>query len=126
MFHRQTESYRQSSISQEVTVILDKGCSLEGRLRFEGTARIEGEFIGDIQTPDILILGAEAKVQGKIEADVVVISGNFKGEIYATHRVEILTSAVVQGNIKAAVLHIEEGAVFEGQTEMLAPFPIRS
>lgn len=121
MFHRRTDPFDLPSVSHEVTVVLQKGCHLEGRLQFEGTARIDGNFKGEIFTPDILIIGHEAQVTGKIEADVVVISGKFEGDIYATQRVEIQAPALVKGTIQAAILQIEEGAVFDGKTKMLAP-----
>ncbi|MCB0403202.1 MAG: polymer-forming cytoskeletal protein [Bdellovibrionales bacterium] len=118
-----TDPFELPSVSHEITVVLQKGSRLEGRLQFEGTARIDGEFKGEIFTPDILLLGDEAQVSGQIEADVVVISGKFTGDIFATHRVEIQAPAVVKGTIKTAVLQVEEGAVFDGQTKMLGPLP---
>jgi len=121
MFLRRQDPFELPSVSHEITVVIQKGCRLEGRLQFEGTARIDGCFKGEIFTPDFLVIGEEAQVAGQIEADVVVISGSFDGEIFATNRVEIQSPAVVRGTIHAAVLQIEEGAVFEGKTKMLSP-----
>lgn len=87
MFLKRSDPFELPSVSHEITVVLQKGCQLEGRLQFEGTARIDGVFKGEIFTPDILIIGEEATVSGQIEADIVVISGNFDGEIFATQRV---------------------------------------
>ena len=70
-----------------------------------------------------LIIGDEAQVTGQIEADVVVISGHFSGDIYSTQRVEIQAPAVVRGTVQTAILQIEEGAVFDGKTKMLGPLP---
>ncbi len=123
MFHKRPDPFDLPSVSQEITVVLQKGCSLDGRLQFEGTARIDGNFIGEIFTPDILIIGDEAQVSGQIEADVVVISGQFTGDIYATQRVEIQAPALVRGTIQAAIFQVDEGAVFEGKTKMLGPLP---
>jgi len=123
MFPRRPDPFDLPSVSHEITVVLQKGCSLEGRLQFEGTARVDGQFKGEIFTPDILLIGDEADVSGKIEADVVVISGKFEGDIYATQRVEILAPAVVKGTIQSRVLQIEEGAIFDGKTKMLSPLP---
>jgi cytoskeletal protein CcmA (bactofilin family) len=120
---RKTDPFDLPSVSHEITVVLQKGCQLEGRLQFEGTARIDGQFKGEIFTPDILIIGDEANVSGTIEADVVVISGHFDGEIFATQRVEIQPPAVVRGTIQTAILQVEEGAVFDGKTKMLSPLP---
>src|SRR4051794_10754695 len=124
MFLRRSDPFDLPSVSHEITVVLQKGSSMEGRLQFEGTARIDGQFKGEIFTPDILLIGDEARVSGSIEADVVVISGQFTGEIVATQRVEIQAPAVVRGTITSAILQIEEGAVFEGKTKMLGPLPV--
>ena len=123
MYLRRSDPFDLPSVSHDVTVVLQKGCQLEGRLQFEGTARIDGQFKGEIFTPDILVIGDEAQVTGQIEADVVVISGHFNGDILATQRVEIQAPAVVRGTIQTAILQVDEGALFEGKTKMLGPFP---
>jgi cytoskeletal protein CcmA (bactofilin family) len=123
MFLRRTDPFDLPSVSHDITVVLQKGCHLEGRLQFEGTARIDGHFKGEIFTPDILVIGDEAQVTGQVEADVVVISGQFTGDVYATHRVEIQAPAVVRGTIQTAILQVDEGAIFEGKTKMLGPLP---
>ena len=120
---RKTDPFDLPSVSHDVTVVLQKGCHLEGKLQFEGTARIDGHFKGEIFTPDILVIGDEAQVTGQIEADVVVISGQFTGDIFATQRVEIQAPAVVRGTIQTAILQVDEGAVFDGKTRMLGPVP---
>ncbi len=120
---RKTDPFDLPSVSHDVTVVLQKGCHLEGKLQFEGTARIDGHFKGEIFTPDILVIGDEAQVSGQIEADVVVISGQFTGDIFATQRVEIQAPAVVRGTIQTAILQVDEGAVFDGKTKMLGPVP---
>ena len=120
---RKTDPFDLPSVSHDVTVVLQKGCHLEGKLQFEGTARIDGHFKGEIFTPDILVIGDEAQVSGQIEADVVVISGQFTGDIFATQRVEIQAPAVVRGTIQTVILQVDEGAVFDGKTKMLGPVP---
>ena len=121
MFLRRPDSFDVPSVSHEITVVLQKGCHLEGRLQFEGTARIDGHFKGEIFTPDVLVIGEDALVTGQIEADVVIISGKFDGDIYATQRVELQAPALVKGRIQTHILQIEEGAVFDGKTKMLGP-----
>lgn len=124
MFQRRTEFSEIPSTHHEVTVLLQKGCYLEGRLQFEGTGRIDGSFKGEIFSPDILIIGDGAQVSGQIEADIVVISGNFSGDIYASQRVEIQAPAMVRGTIQTAILQIDEGAVFDGKTKMVSALPL--
>lgn len=124
MIIRKNDPFDLPSVSHEITVVIQKGCRMEGRLQFEGTARIDGKFEGEIFTPDILLIGDDAEVKAKVDADVVVISGRFEGEIFATNRVEIIAPAVVKGLVQAAVFQVEEGAIFDGTTKMIGPTPI--
>jgi hypothetical protein len=43
-------------IENPVTAILDKGAKFEGRLTFEGTVQIGGDFYGEIFTKDTLVI----------------------------------------------------------------------
>ena len=125
MFHKKSDPFELPSISHEITVVIQKGCHLEGRLQFEGTARIDGSFTGEIFTPDILIIGDEAEVSGQVEADIVIISGRFAGDILASQRVEVQAPAMVSGTIQSPILQVEEGATFDGKSRMTGPVPMR-
>ena len=103
----------------EVSGVLDQGCEFEGKLVFHGTVRINGIFRGKIFTPDTLIVGEGAKVNGEIDAGVVIISGDVDGNVTAKHRVEILSPANFKGDIQSPSLKLDEGAVFEGKIKMI-------
>ena len=59
---------------------------------------------------------------GKVDAEVLVnrilISGEFRGVIRASERVEILKDGKVFGDIYTPCLIIEAGAIFEGRCNM--------
>lgn len=112
----------------EVSGILDHGCEFEGKLCFQGTVRIGGTFRGEIFTPDTLVIGEGARVDGQIEAGVVIISGEVNASVRAKHRVEIHQPAVFRGDILTPSLSVDEGVIFEGSSKMAhtpAP-PVRS
>jgi len=46
----------------------------------------------------------------------VIVEGEVVGSIVAAERIELRAEARVYGDLETAVLVIEEGAVFEGQT----------
>lgn len=102
----------------EITALLDKGASFEGRLTFEGTVRIGGEFKGEIFTNDTLVINPEAHVEAQIEADIVIISGRVKGHVFAKRRVIMHPPAIFQGTVTSPSLRIDEGVVFEGASYM--------
>jgi cytoskeletal protein CcmA (bactofilin family) len=104
--------------STAVTGVIDRGCEFEGKLSFQGTVRISGTFRGEIYTPDTLIVGEGARIQGKIDAGSVVISGEVNGSVRAKHRVEIHHPAIFRGDILTPSLSVDEGVIFEGQSKM--------
>ena len=102
----------------QVTALLDHGASFDGRLTFEGTVRSGGHFHGEIFTNDTLVINPGAKVEAQIEADVVIISGAVKGNIFARSRVIMHPPAIFKGTVTTPSLRIDEGVVFEGASYM--------
>lgn len=104
-----------------VTGVIDQGCEFEGKLCFQGTVRISGTFRGEIYTPDTLIIGEGARVNGQIEAGTVIISGEVSGSVRAKHRVEIHQPAIFRGDILTPSLKVDDGVIFEGSSKMVHP-----
>lgn len=107
-----------TSRSGGFNAILDQGSEFEGKLTFEGTVRIDGKFKGEIISEANLVVGESGKVEADIQVSSISVSGEIKGNVTAKDKVEIHPPAVVQGNIQAGTLVIEEGAVFEGSCSM--------
>ena len=105
-------------IEGQVTALLNEGAAFDGRLTFEGTVRIGGEFRGEIFTKDTLVINPGARVEAQIEAETVILSGTVKGNIFARRRVLMHPPAVFQGTVTTPSLRIDEGVVFEGASYM--------
>jgi len=102
----------------QVTALLDHGASFEGNLTFEGTVRIGGQFKGQIFSRDTLVIDPGAEVDAQIEADIVIISGTVRGNIFAKQRVIMHPPAILKGTVTTPSLRIDEGVVFEGASYM--------
>lgn len=102
----------------EIITILGKGSAFDGKLTFEGTVRIDGDFSGEIRTDGTLVVGQTAKVTAHIDASIVVIEGQVDGDIRATERVELAGTARAVGTLHAPSLEIHRGAVFDGRCVM--------
>lgn len=100
--------------NNEINGFLDKGTKFEGKLAFEGTVRIKGDFKGEIFTKDTLVIEIEAQVEANIEAANVIINGNFSGSIFATESVFMHPPARFRGTVTSPCLRIDEGVIFEG------------
>lgn len=107
-----------------ITGVIDQGCEFEGKLCFHGTVRINGVFKGEIYTPDTLVIGEDARVQGQIDAGVVIISGEVTGTVKAKHRVEVHRPAVFRGDIQTPSLSVDDGVIFEGSSKMVRTTPV--
>jgi cytoskeletal protein CcmA (bactofilin family) len=82
---------------------------------------IDGNFEGTIRLPDNrLTLGPNAKVKANLEAGDIVIYGRLEGNVTASGRLELRDSAVLEGDILAGRLSIEENASMKGKVELTA------
>ena len=79
-----------------------------------GTVHLDCEFRGSIVTVDKLIVGRAGRVDAEINAGVVEISGEVRGNIRAKTSVKILSGGRVLGNVETPTIAMEEGVVFEG------------
>ncbi|HZL28359.1 MAG TPA: polymer-forming cytoskeletal protein [Acidobacteriaceae bacterium] len=114
----------------ENATIIGKSVKIHGELSGSEDLIMDGELHGTIKLPGArLTIGPAARVHGDIAAKDVVIFGQLDGDVRATGRVELRASALMQGNIYAGSLSIEENAVFRGQadpTRAQEPMPERS
>ena len=105
---------------EEWTGFIDQGVIVEGTLTVTGTFRIDGKMKGNIISEQTVILGENAKVEGQIEGNRVVIAGRFDGVIFAKGRVEIQPKGVVTGEVHAPCMVVDPGGIFDGRCHMLA------
>jgi len=102
----------------EGTTVIGKSVRIVGDLSGSEDLQLDGELQGTIQLPGSrLTLGASARVHGDAIAQEVIVLGRVEGDIRAKGRVELRASSVVQGNIYAGTLSMEENAVFHGQVD---------
>lgn len=101
--------------------ILDVDASMQGTLTFKDSVnlRINGKFEGKLQTKGSLTIGEHAVVTADIIGENIVIAGRVNGNIKADKTLKLVAPACVVGDIKAPILNITEGAIFEGYCNML-------
>lgn len=101
-----------------LTAFIGAGARFEGRLEFERTVRIDGTFVGEVETGDELVVGAGGRVEARIRAGTLTIAGTVVGDVEVRERLVLESTAVLQGDVDTASLRIEEGAVLEGRVTM--------
>lgn len=102
----------------QVNGLLDKGCSVEGKIIFDGTVQINGDFSGEISSEGTLIVGQDARLSGQIFVDTLICYGTVDGKVDAKSRIEIKVPSVVTADVRTKTITIEEGALFQGHCHM--------
>jgi len=99
--------------------IIGKGCKINGTIDVrEGTIRIDGEFEGNINCPETLIIGKGGRVKADIKVNNAVVGGTVIGNIDAKEKIELQSGSRLEGDIKTSRLVIDEGVFFEGSCKM--------
>jgi cytoskeletal protein CcmA (bactofilin family) len=103
---------------EEVRAFLGKGAEFTGKLMFNGSVRIDGDFKGDIFGNGTLVIGEGAGVEADIHVDSVLVSGEVRGQIDAKQSLKIYSPGKVLGDVSTPVFSVEEGAFFQGACHM--------
>src|SRR5215813_14261269 len=97
---------------------LGPGIKINGKLQFDGPARIEGEIEGEIIAHASVMIGRQATMRGKISAVSGLVQGKVMAEVQAEKKLEIHSPGSVVGDVNAQTLVIGDGAVLEGHVSM--------
>lgn len=98
--------------------ILAAGMRIVGDLETAGTIKIDGRIEGSVTGARQVLLGRDGVVRGNVIADEVVLGGSVDGNVHATNRLELQSSAVVNGDIETKSIIVMEGARINGKVKM--------
>lgn len=98
--------------------IVAQGTSFDGKITSPGSLRVDGHVKGDIVLTGDLVIGPNGEINGNIDAQTVTVSGKISGNINVKNKLVLENKARIKGDIHAAKLIIDEGAVFDGKCEM--------
>jgi len=105
----------------EIMANIGKSIVIKGDLTGEEDLVIEGRVEGKIHLPNHrLTIGQGGNVQAEVHAKSVVVIGRVAGNIGAGERLEVQASGIVDGDVRAPRLSVQEGAILNGSIEMSA------
>ena len=102
----------------EILSVLGEGVEVSGEISFAHGLRVEGCLKGRIHSDAFLTIGPKGKVDAEVGIRRIAVSGEFRGIIHASERIEIHKDGKVYGDVYTPCLIIEAGAVFEGKCNM--------
>lgn len=107
--HSAPAAVKESLIAADLTI--------EGKIEGTGHVRIAGRFKGDVNVQGDLTIERGARLNGGVRADKVIVAGDLEGNIDSAQRVELLDSAVLNGDLKAGTLTVAAGSRIRGHIE---------
>jgi cytoskeletal protein CcmA (bactofilin family) len=98
---------------------IGKTVVIRGELKGSEDLVVDGQLEGTISLSEgRLTIGPNANVAADLNAREVLILGRLQGNIVASGRVELRAGSVVEGDVKALRLAVEENAVFRGKVDL--------
>ena len=97
-----------------INTLIGQGSSFKGDIVVHGFFRVDGDLQGTINTEGRIFVSPSGRVKGSLTGRDVVIGGVVKGDLYATERITLLSTALVVGNVYAPRILMETGVLVEG------------
>lgn len=103
---------------------IGKSIVFKGELTGEEDLEIEGQVEGNVRlSNNQLTIGPNGRLTAQVVAKSIIVIGRVKGNLTATERIEIQATGIVEGDVKAPRLNVQEGAVLNGGIDMSASAP---
>lgn len=117
----------QSSPSKKTQTILSEDSTVIGEIKGNSDVNISGKFEGNVSIPNnTATIELSGTAQATISANRVVIHGTVKGNLFGSDTVHVLSTGVVEGDIKSANVILEKACTFNGSIQMLTDNPVSS
>lgn len=103
-----------TDMSAEFQTVIGADASFKGELSFEGGVQIAGGFEGRVRSGGTLHIAEGARVAADVEAGVLRVDGELKGNVVVTGKLTLSSTARMEGDLRTSRLEMADGAVFVG------------
>ncbi len=117
-FSSPKDSPASAPISPKAVACVSQGIKIKGEITGSEDLFIDGIVEGKVSfQSSVLTVGPNATVKADINAREIVVRGHVDGRLDGSDRVQIWSSARINGDIRANRVAIEEGAEVHGKME---------
>ena len=105
-----------------VLTYIGEGSDLEGNLRTNGSARVDGRVRGSVIVDGDLEVGPNGHIEGEqVRANNILIHGRISAQVMAGGKLVLTKNGQLEGDVRAISLDIEAGAIFVGRSQTGEP-----
>src|SRR5688500_12988088 len=101
-----------------VISIIGPGMRVVGDCETDGTLRIEGTIEGTVKAGKAVVIGKDGVVIGDVATQDAIIGGKVTGGVVAESRLELQATCVIDGEIRARRIKLDEGGRVNGTVAM--------
>lgn len=114
--------YRMPEPESRNIATIGKSVKIVGKIFAKEDLYVDGDVEGTIELHENKVtVGPSGRVQASIVAREVIILGQVQGNVETSDKVDIRKDARLVGDITAARISIEDGAVFKGSIDIKKP-----
>lgn len=98
---------------------IGKSIVISGEVKGSEDLIVDGRVEGTVNLSESrLTIGPNAHVAADLSAKDVLIQGHVQGNVVASGRVELRAGCIMEGDIRALRLAVEDNAVFRGKVDL--------
>jgi len=112
------EAKKSAPTNNQTTSLFSKGSTFRGSIETSTDLRVDGKVIGKIIAKAKVVSGEDSTIEGPIEGTRVEVMGKVKGNIHVTEILVLKPTAVIEGNIYATDMVVENGALINGKCQV--------
>ena len=111
---------------KNVHTMIGPDATIKGHVRLTDGIIIYGKVYGDVITKGSVRIAKNGLVQGNVEGANIRVGGTVIGDIKSEGQVVLRKNCVLKGDISYRKLHVEDGAQFEGQCDLVVNLNLES
>ena len=97
--------------------IIGPGMRVVGDCETEGTLRVEGVIEGTVRAGKAVVIGKDGAIIGDLITQDAIIGGKITGTVVAESRLELQATCLIEGEIKARRIKLDEGGRINGRVQ---------
>jgi cytoskeletal protein CcmA (bactofilin family) len=101
-----------------INTIIGPNTRVNGDLETGGFTRVDGSIQGNLSARGRVVIGEKARLKSSVSGTSVTIGGVVYGNVFASERLIILSTALVMGDIITRRIQADEGCLIHGKVSV--------
>jgi cytoskeletal protein CcmA (bactofilin family) len=101
-----------------INTIIGPNTRLNGDIETGGFTRVDGSVQGNLTARGRVVVGEKARLKSNISGTTITIGGVVYGNVLASERLIILSTALVMGDIITRRIQADEGCLIHGKVSV--------